>query len=526
MMTITLEPIPTAPGKARQAATDWLRANGATPEQLDSAVLIVSELVTNAVVHAGTPVTLRLDRDGSRLRVDVTDRAATDGLFGSRPSPNGGHGLHIVDRLSESWGFEITRAGKRVWACVPEVRMSDMPWPQAGASGNDAMAQVADPALSSLPATALVDELLTRVHAVLRVDTVAVLLIDRSGSSLVASASHGLEEEVRQGVRVPIGRGFAGRIAQTGLPETLDLVEPGLVANPLLWQAGIRSMLGVPMQVGGVLVGVMHVGSRSPRQFDDHDTAVLQLAADRIAIALRAEQNQSERIAARTLQQSLMPTRLPQIDGLQLASRFVPAEAFGVGGDWFDAFLLPSGALGLVVGDVAGSGLTAAVVMGRLRSALRAYALESSSPGEALDRLDHKFAHFEPDEMATVLYLVIERDLSSFTLSSAGHLPPVVAEPGRDTVLLRCDPAPPIGSHISAPHVDVHHELRDGMTVGCYTDGLIERRTEPLTLGLERLRQSFVAGDAESVCASVMNDLVGTTQIEDDTALLVCRRDI
>jgi serine phosphatase RsbU (regulator of sigma subunit) len=128
--------------------------------------------------------------------------------------------------------------------------------------------------------------------------------------------------------------------------------------------------------------------------------------------------------------------------------------------------------------------------------------------------------------MATVLYLVIERDLSSFTLSSAGHLPPVVAEPGGDAVLLSCDPAPPIGSHISAPHVDIHHELRDGMTIGCYTDGLIERRTEPLTLGLERLRQSFVAGDAESVCASVMTDLIGSTQIEDDTALLVCRRDV
>jgi serine phosphatase RsbU (regulator of sigma subunit) len=396
----------------------------------------------------------------------------------------------------------------------------------AGASDSDATDQVADPALSNLPPTALVDELLTRVQAVLRVDTVAILLTDRSGSSLVASASHGLEEEVRQGVRVPIGRGFAGRIAQTRRPETLDLVEPGLVVNPLLWRARIRSMLGVPMLVGNVLVGVMHVGSRSPRQFDEHDTAVLQRAADRIAVALRAEQNQSERIAARTLQQSLMPTGLPHIEGLQLASRFVPAAAFGVGGDWFDVFLLPSGALGIVIGDVAGAGLPAAVVMGRLRSALRAYALESSSPAQTLDRLDHKFAHFEPDEMATVLYLVIERDLSSFTLSSAGHLPPVVAEPGGDAVLLSCDPAPPIGSHISAPHVDIHHELRDGMTIGCYTDGLIERRTEPLTLGLERLRQSFVAGDAESVCASVMTDLIGSTQIEDDTALLVCRRDV
>jgi phosphoserine phosphatase RsbU/P len=526
MLTTTLEPTPASPGRARRAATEWLWSNGATKEQVDSAVLIVSELVTNAVVHAGTPLTLQLDWDGPRLRIEVSDGGPAHGALMSHPSPNGGgRGLIIVDHLSESWGFEVDRDGKRVWANVAAVPDAVLPVAatSAGQSG-DPIAAVSDPSLSTLSATALVDELLARVHTALGVDTVVVLLTDRTGTSLVASASRGLEAEVRQGVRIPIGRGFAGRIALTREPAILDRVTPDVVANPLLWQAGIRSLLGVPMLAGGALVGVMHVGSRRPRLFDARDTAVLQLAADQIAGALRAEQNLSERTAARTLQQSLMPTLLPQVEGLQMASRFVPAAAFGVGGDWFDSFLLPTGAVGIVIGDVAGSGLPAAVVMGRLRSALRAYALEASSPAETLDRLDRKFAHFEPDEMATVLYLVIESDLSSFTLSSAGHLPPVVAEPGHDTLLLDCEPAPPIGSHISARHVDVGHELREGMTVGCFTDGLIERRTEPLTFGLERLRQSFAAGDAESVCAGVMIDLIGTTTVEDDTALLVFRR--
>jgi sigma-B regulation protein RsbU (phosphoserine phosphatase) len=526
MLTTTLEPNPATPGRARRAATEWLGATGATKAQVDKAVLIVSELVTNAVVHAGTAIELRLDWDGPHLRIEVTDGGPARGALMSHQSPaGGGRGLFIVDHLSESWGFEIGRTGKRVWANVAAVPNTALDT-SAVAAGlpADPIEAVSDPDLSSLSASALVDELLVRVHTVMGVDTVAVLLTDRTGTNLVASASRGLEAEVRQGVRIPIGRGFAGRIAQTREPATLDRVTPDVVANPLLWQSGIRSMLGVPMLAGSALVGVMHVGSRVPRLFDARDTAVLQLAADQIAVALRAEQNLSERTAARTLQQSLMPTRLPQVDGLQMASRFVPAEAFGVGGDWFDSFLLPSGAVGIVIGDVAGSGLPAAVVMGRLRSALRAYALEASSPAETLDRLDSKFAHFEPDEMATVLYLVIESDLSSFTLSSAGHLPPVVAEPGHDTVVLDCEPAPPIGSHISVPHINVHHELREDMTVGCFTDGLIERRSEPITFGLERLRQSFRAGDAESVCADVMIDLIGTTKVEDDTALLVFRR--
>jgi serine phosphatase RsbU (regulator of sigma subunit) len=162
--------------------------------------------------------------------------------------------------------------------------------------------------------------------------------------------------------------------------------------------------------------------------------------------------------------------------------------------------------------------------MGRLRSALRAYALESTSPAEALDRLDRKFAHFEPNEMATVLYLVIDPDLRRFTMASSGHLPPVLAEADGETVLLDCEPAPPIGSHISVRHTNVSQLLRPGSTVGCYTDGLVERRGEPLTKGLERLQQAFVAADAESVCSTVMSSLIGSRRVEDDTALLVVRR--
>jgi serine phosphatase RsbU (regulator of sigma subunit) len=126
--------------------------------------------------------------------------------------------------------------------------------------------------------------------------------------------------------------------------------------------------------------------------------------------------------------------------------------------------------------------------------------------------------------MATVLYLTVSPDLGRLTLSSAGHLPPVLAEPGTDPELVDCEPAPPIGAHIPARHVDVEHELRPGATVGCYTDGLVERRGETLTTGLERLRRAFAPGHPESVCANVMTDLIGARRVQDDTALLVFRR--
>jgi phosphoserine phosphatase RsbU/P len=386
------------------------------------------------------------------------------------------------------------------------------------------VASLTDPDLAHLQPSELLDEVLARVQDLLSVDTVAVLRLDHAGSQLVAYSARGLEEEVRQGVRVPMGRGFAGRIAATRVPVALADVGPDNVVNPILWRKGIRSLLGVPLISGGALLGVMHVGTLQRREFSEEATTILQLAADRIATVLSVQQSAEERLAARTLQQSLLPTRLPEVDGLEFATRFVAAENFGVGGDWFDAFKLPDGQVGIVIGDVAGSGLRAAVVMGRLRSALRAYAIESSSPAQALERLDRKFAHFEPDEMATVLYITVASDLASFTLSSTGHPPPVTAEPGHEAKVLECSPSPPIGAHLAVRSVDVVSELRPGTTVGCYTDGLIERRAESIDRGLERLRSAFHAGPVEEVCTTVMSELVGSSAVEDDTALFVFRR--
>jgi serine phosphatase RsbU (regulator of sigma subunit) len=383
---------------------------------------------------------------------------------------------------------------------------------------------ITDANLAHLDSSALLDVLLERVQRLLAVDTVTVLLADSAHSQLVAHATRGLDEEVRQGTRVPIGRGFAGRIASERTPIILDEVGPDVVVNPILWRKGIKSMLGVPMIVAGTLIGVMHVGVLTGRKFTTDDVNLLQLAANSIAAAITAEQALSERNAARTLQRSLLPPRLPNIVGTDFAARFIAAEDFGIGGDWYDAFVLPSGHIGIVMGDVVGRGLRAAVVMGRMRSVLRGYALQTLSPAEVLDNLDRKFAHFEPAEMATVLYALVDPSLEQFVVSSAGHLPPVIAEPGTPARLLALRPGPPIGSHVGARQHDLTVELPPGTAVACYTDGLVERRHEIIDHGLERLRAAFHAGPLESVCTTLMAELVGSDVVHDDIALLTFRR--
>jgi signal transduction histidine kinase len=145
---------------------------------------------------------------------------------------------------------------------------------------------VTDAALAHLELEPLLGALLPRIHDILGVDTVAVLLLDVATGELVATGAVGIEEEVEQGVRIPLGKGFAGRIAAERTPVFLPDVAHADVLNPLLRQKGIKSVLGVPLLLGGEVIGVLHIGSLTPREFTTSDTELLQLVADRVAMAV------------------------------------------------------------------------------------------------------------------------------------------------------------------------------------------------------------------------------------------------
>jgi len=159
-----------------------------------------------------------------------------------------------------------------------------------------------DAALAHLDLDKLLPTILTRTREALAVDTCAVLLLDEETNELVARAAVGIEEEVEQGVRIPVGRGFAGRVAAGRLAVVLDDVDHADVLNPILREKGIKSLLGVPLIVAGRVLGVLHVGSLVPRLFDTDDVELLQLAADRAAIAIEharafeAERNARQRV--------------------------------------------------------------------------------------------------------------------------------------------------------------------------------------------------------------------------------------
>lgn len=384
---------------------------------------------------------------------------------------------------------------------------------------------VTDTALAHLDTEQLLHTLLERVRELLDADTAVVLLYEEPSGHLVASAAAGLEEEVRQGVHIPVGEGFAGRVAAQREPVVVDQVNDQTVLNPLLMENGLQVLLGAPMLVNSQLIGVLHVGSRTHRQFTDHDVRLLQIVADRIALAAQAQRSSAERAAATTLQRSLLPARLPDIAGLQFAARYVPGAYTGVGGDWYDVFALPSGRVGIVMGDVAGHGLPAAVVMGRLRSALRAYALETEDPGVVLDKLDRKAIHFEANTMTTVAYAIIDPPARQLQLSLAGHLPPAVAVPGEEAEFVDAPVDPPIGIFsLDGPRRSYSVQIQPDSLLCFYTDGLVERRDSSLDDGLERLRQAVSVGPPERMCAKIMSACLGSESAGDDVALLVMGR--
>lgn len=383
---------------------------------------------------------------------------------------------------------------------------------------------VTDVALSHLAVEDLLDELLARVRDVLEADTAAVLLLDEATDELVARAAKGIEEEVEQGVRIPIGRGFAGTIAAQRHPVILDEVDHSNVMNPILRQKGIRSLLGVPLLLHGRLLGVLHVGTLTPRRFTASDVELLQLVADRVALAINVGLYERQRMVTETLQRTFLPERLPAVLGADLVARYIPASRTGVGGDWYDAFTLPSGQTIVAVGDVVGRGLQAASVMGRLRNALRAYAIHGLSPTEIVSALNTMLQFFDRDEMATLLYCVVDVRERTLTLVNAGHLPPLLTEPDAGARFLETPPHPPLGARPSLRPAAHTFALAPGSVLLLYTDGLVEQRRGALTERMEVLRATLDrSGDhLEDLPETILHGLVDV-DTTDDVAFLAVR---
>jgi len=290
-----------------------------------------------------------------------------------------------------------------------------------------------------------------------------------------------------------------------------------------------RSALAVPLLAGQQTLGVLVMGryARRPR-FASSDVAVVEEIAGRLAIGLaNADTFAQEHAIAETLQRAVLPDTLPQVPGVDLAVRYLPGtEGANIGGDWYDAFPLAGGRIGLVTGDVAGHSIGSASIMGQARNWLRAYAVSNLSPGRVLRRTNVAFTRLLPDALASVGYAVLDPAGGELSYANAGHPPPLVSTAGGQAEYLDVAADTMLGACPSSRFTTRRRRLPAGAGLLCYTDGLIEDRSRDITEGLADLAQALrraAPGSAEQMCSAALTVLPRGAGRADDVCLLAAR---
>ncbi|WP_395103772.1 SpoIIE family protein phosphatase [Actinomadura sp. SCN-SB] len=338
-------------------------------------------------------------------------------------------------------------------------------------------------------------------------------------------------------------------VLSTGRPHfepVIDTSQDGwLAADPdrakVIRESGMHSLIIVPLQARGDILGIAQfIRTTNPAPFTKDDLRFAEELSARAALSLdSARQYTRERTAALLLQRDLLPRRLTGGGAVEVASRYLPSGYRDtIGGDWYDTIPLGPGRIALVVGDVTGHGISAAAMMGRMRTAVRTLAYMGLPPDRLLAGLDDLISRGEVGDSgeagngdrgifdsigATCLYLVYDADTRLCTMATAGHPPPAIVDPGGEVGFLRPPPGTPIGVGMGS-FESVQLELAEGSLIVLYTDGLVETRHADIEAGIDRLGAALANAEPplEGVCDRVIETMI-PDKAEDDVALLVAR---
>ncbi|MFE9044695.1 SpoIIE family protein phosphatase [Streptomyces sp. NPDC007818] len=360
------------------------------------------------------------------------------------------------------------------------------------------------------------------------------VLDDCPESPLRVGGTHTYPEDSEPVRALTTGRSVLHHIAGTAMPPW---VAPSESHGRVLRDLGLHSVLLVPLHARGEILGlVQFVRHRTSAPFDDDDLLLAQEIVSRAAVSIdNARRYTHERSTALALQRTLLPRNTVHHAAVETASRYLPAGSHaGVGGDWYDVIPLSGARVALVVGDVVGHGLHAAATMGRLRTAVRAFADIDLMPDELLTHLDDVVIRMQREESAnegetsaTCLYAVYDPVARRCSLASAGHVPPTVVTPSKSSEALPEIPiGPPLGLG-GLPFETIEFELPEDSLLVLHTDGLISGRTRDVDQGLATLHDVLTSApeapdSLEEICDRLLAALL-PGRPADDVALLVAR---
>lgn len=363
--------------------------------------------------------------------------------------------------------------------------------------------------------------LLKRALAVVSTDAGA-LLMDRPGGEFEVAAGCGINGLEAGQVISPGGRVRAA--LDEGTPAVIDEL-PADAPGPLGPAGGVRSLAVAPLEADGQPIGVLVAAAGVSGRFSPDQAQLLALAAERCARALvTAAAFERERKTSSALQTGLLPQAVPTLRHGEIAVRYLPAlDGPAVGGDWYDAIVLPDERLALAVGDVTGHGAEAAVLMGQLRTALRAYALEGRTAGSVVAALNFLALSLGDGAIATLGFVILDPSLATGEYVTAGHPPPVIVS-GDGARALDPTGSVPVGVDPAAPFESHPLQLAPGDALCLYSDGLLEDRGVDLRKREAQLAAALgSAAGAEVLCERALAALRPTGAAGDDVALLILR---
>jgi len=374
-------------------------------------------------------------------------------------------------------------------------------------------------------------------------DWCGIDLVDEDGSLRNVATAHSDPAQVRLANdlrrRYPVDPE-----SPTGVPHVIRTGEPELfgdIRDEMLVEAAtdeehlrlmrelqLRSAMVVPLGAGGRVLGALTLVRSDPeRAYDEDDLTLATELGRRAGMAIdNSMRFDREHQAALTLQRSLLPDSLPQLEGLEFAAEYAPAAAgLEVGGDWYDVVAVGGARATMTIGDIAGRGVKAAAVMGRVAATLRAYVLDGATPEQALARLNDVMRSGAAPEMATLFHLELDANTGAVRYVRAGHPPGLLRHPDGRVQRLDGEGTPPLGLF---DDLAIRHEeatLPPGGVLFLYTDGLIERRDTNFDRALERLCAALAdAPRSASQCVRRIADQFGAGSISDDVALLAVAR--
>lgn len=424
---------------------------------------------------------------------------------------------YYADAINNPWKWAVIHAGFVLWLAIINIVTWKVSEGNRLASQRlKALQSITEAGLSSLSFDALTTELIKRVKEAVGADLVTLSEVGKNEMTAVRISGSGLEK--LEGLKVPKDRYLAGMVLKERKPILIEDTERFDDIHQSLDGTGIKTLYGVPVFDREEITYVVSAGSTRKNHFGEIDQELLQVASNRIATAIRrSKAYEQERFAAKTLQHSLLPSDLPEVPGVALGAFYLPGDS-DVGGDWYDAFELPSGNIAMVIGDVVGHGIDAASMMGQLRASVRAYALDEKSPAQIAQRMNTIASRFS-DKFATMVYMVLDPGQGKVTYVNAGHLLPIVRNKDGSVYRLEKTGDMPLGAFADSVYHEKEFDMDLDASLFLFTDGLVERKDRKFSERETELEQLISSLDdpTASVCQAIKDGMIDGIADDDVT---------